>query len=96
MNHEKKQVPLDELLHALGLTGEQGYIECKASSWQLSKDVWETVSAFSNTTTPQGTPQVASQVTPQVTSNSSSKVTPKTPGELLRLLEQNVAYSDPG
>ena len=99
MNHEKKLVPLDELLHALGLAGEQGHIECRASSWQLSKEAWETISAFSNPTTPQGTPQgtpqVTSQVTPQVTSNSSSKVTPKTRGELLRLVEQNVAYSVP-
>jgi len=49
MNHETKPVSLDELLHRLGLTGEQGHVECKASGWQLSKDIWETVSAFSNT-----------------------------------------------
>jgi len=40
---------LDDLLHALGLAGEHGQIECKESAWQLPRDVWETVSAFANT-----------------------------------------------
>lgn len=40
---------LDELLRTLGLTGEHGQVECKESAWQLSRDVWETVSAFANT-----------------------------------------------
>lgn len=40
---------LDDLLHSLGLTGEHGQIECKESTWQLPRDVWETVSAFANT-----------------------------------------------
>jgi len=40
---------LDELLHSLNLTGERTQVECKESTWQLPQDVWETVSAFSNT-----------------------------------------------
>ena len=40
---------LDELLHGLSLTGERAEVECKESAWQLPQDVWETVSAFSNT-----------------------------------------------
>lgn len=40
---------LDELLHSLNLTGERAQVECKESAWQLPQDVWETVSAFSNT-----------------------------------------------
>jgi len=40
----------DELLRSLNLTGEHAQIECKESAWQLPRDVWETISAFSNTT----------------------------------------------
>ena len=40
---------LDDLLRSLSLIGEHAQIECKESAWQLSKDVWETVSAFANT-----------------------------------------------
>ncbi|MBX7237697.1 MAG: ATP-binding protein [Caldilineales bacterium] len=40
---------LDDLLRLLGLVGEQDQIECKESAWQLPKDIWETVSAFANT-----------------------------------------------
>ena len=40
---------LDDLLRFLGLAGEHGQVECKESAWQLPRDVWETVSAFANT-----------------------------------------------
>lgn len=40
---------LDDLLHDLDVLGEGAQIECKASLWKLSQDLWETVSAFSNT-----------------------------------------------
>lgn len=40
---------LDDVLRFLGLAGEQDQIECKESAWQLPKDIWETVSAFANT-----------------------------------------------
>jgi len=41
---------LEALLHRLGLIGESAQVECKESAWQLPRTVWETVSAFSNTT----------------------------------------------
>lgn len=40
---------LDALLRDLNLLGEMVQVECKESHWQLPKDVWETVSAFANT-----------------------------------------------
>ena len=40
---------LDELLRQLNLTGEDVDLECKLSQRGLSRDVWETVSAFANT-----------------------------------------------
>jgi len=49
MSHTGAFPSLDELLHSLNLTGERAQIECKESTWQLPRDVWETVSAFSNT-----------------------------------------------
>ena len=50
MNHAELFPSLDELLRSLNLTGEHAQIECKESAWQLPRDVWETISAFSNTT----------------------------------------------
>jgi ATP-dependent DNA helicase RecG len=49
MNAQETYPALDDLLRSLSLTGERADVECKASAWQLPDDVWETVSAFSNT-----------------------------------------------
>ncbi len=40
---------LDLLLRDLDLLGETAQVECKESHWHLPKDLWETVSAFANT-----------------------------------------------
>ena len=45
-----RHASLDDLLAELGLTGENDQVECKESGWQLPKDVWESMSAFANTT----------------------------------------------
>jgi len=49
MNDAENFPSLGALLHHLGLVGESAQVECKESAWQLPRDVWETVSAFSNT-----------------------------------------------
>ncbi|MFQ5341918.1 MAG: ATP-binding protein, partial [Anaerolineae bacterium] len=49
MNDTESFPSLEALLHRLGLIGESAQVECKESLWQLPRDVWETVSAFSNT-----------------------------------------------
>ncbi len=49
MNHTEPGFSLTTLLQTLHLTGEQTQLECKESTWQLPQDLWETVSAFSNT-----------------------------------------------
>lgn len=49
MNDTESFPSLEALLHRLGLIGESTQVECKESTWQLPQDVWETVSAFSNT-----------------------------------------------
>lgn len=49
MSHTEIFSSLDELLRRLSLTGEHTQVECKESAWQLPRDIWETVSAFSNT-----------------------------------------------
>jgi len=49
MKHPEPIPSLDELLHSLNLTGEGSQVECKESAWRLPADIWETVSAFSNT-----------------------------------------------
>ena len=41
---------LQNLLRDLDVLGEGTQVECKASLWQLSQDLWESVSAFTNTT----------------------------------------------
>ena len=49
MNGAEISISWEKLLRNLSLTGERTEIECKESAWRLPDDIWETVSAFSNT-----------------------------------------------